>query len=171
MRRIAFLLLFLPLLCGAATAQSITVQPAKLQIAIVEYGLYDAAPGQKIADPTMPSGTREIVSDLRLTRVTNIVPGEVETAFGIRYEVTGGPQSGGIPVTIVTRFPNPGMRNPQTGKTAAFIQEKYKLESGWEYATGFAFDKEWEIVPGVWSFEIWYDGKKMAEQKFTVTLP
>jgi hypothetical protein len=35
----------------------------------------------------------------------------------------------------------------------------------------YHFDHDWGKVPGVWTFEIWYDGKKLLEQKFTVSKP
>jgi Domain of unknown function (DUF3859) len=36
---------------------------------------------------------------------------------------------------------------------------------------GYGFDNAWEIVPGVWTEQIWYQDRKLAEQTFTVSGP
>ncbi len=33
---------------------------------------------------------------------------------------------------------------------------------------GYGFDKAWEIVPGVWSEQIWYQDHMLAERSLTV---
>jgi hypothetical protein len=37
------------------------------------------------------------------------------------------------------------------------------------FLESYHFGHDWEMVPGAWSFEIWYDGRKLTEQKLTVT--
>lgn len=37
--------------------------------------------------------------------------------------------------------------------------------------TGYGFDEEYELVEGDWNFEIWHDGQKLVEQKFTTYWP
>jgi hypothetical protein len=37
--------------------------------------------------------------------------------------------------------------------------------------TGYGLDEDYELVEGDWVFEIWYDDKKMIEQKFTTYQP
>jgi hypothetical protein len=32
----------------------------------------------------------------------------------------------------------------------------------------YVLDNDWEVVPGVWIFQVWYQGRKLAEQKFTL---
>jgi hypothetical protein len=34
---------------------------------------------------------------------------------------------------------------------------------------GYTFDSAAELIPGVWTFEIWQEDKKIAEQRFEVT--
>ena len=33
---------------------------------------------------------------------------------------------------------------------------------------GYGFDNAWEIVPGVWKQQIWYQNRMLAERSFTV---
>lgn len=37
--------------------------------------------------------------------------------------------------------------------------------------TGYGLDEDYELVEGDWTFEIWYQDKKMIEQKFTTYWP
>ena len=37
--------------------------------------------------------------------------------------------------------------------------------------TGYGFDENYEMVEGEWTFEIWYEGKKLIEQTFTTYKP
>jgi len=37
--------------------------------------------------------------------------------------------------------------------------------------TGYGLDEDYELVEGDWVFEIWYQGKKMIDQKFTTYWP
>ena len=34
---------------------------------------------------------------------------------------------------------------------------------------GYGFDNAWEIVPGQWTQQIWYQDKMLAERKFSVS--
>jgi Domain of unknown function (DUF3859) len=36
---------------------------------------------------------------------------------------------------------------------------------------GYGFDNAWEIVPGVWTEQIWYQDRMLAERTFTVSKP
>jgi hypothetical protein len=36
---------------------------------------------------------------------------------------------------------------------------------------GYGFDNAWEIVPGVWTEQIWYQDRMLAERSFTVSKP
>ncbi|MBS1242546.1 MAG: hypothetical protein H6R44_301, partial [Nitrospirae bacterium] len=36
---------------------------------------------------------------------------------------------------------------------------------------GYTFDHEWELVTGAWVIQVFYDGRKLAEQYFTVYKP
>jgi Domain of unknown function (DUF3859) len=36
---------------------------------------------------------------------------------------------------------------------------------------GYGFDNAWEIVPGIWTEQIWYQDRMLAERTFTVSKP
>ena len=36
---------------------------------------------------------------------------------------------------------------------------------------GWTFDNQWELIPGEWVFQIYYEGEKLVEKSFTVYNP
>jgi hypothetical protein len=76
-----------------------------------------------------------------------------------------------VPLTIVIKFPAPGVAAKPA--SAAFLDDDYVhvAASGSERFWTWTFDDRAQIVPGVWTLEIWHGKKKLAEQKFNVVLP
>lgn len=71
----------------------------------------------------------------------------------------------------MSHYPSPGLRNPATGKTNIRGEYSEQKKLGTETLQGYGFEEDWELVPGTWTFEIWQDGRKLAEQSFTVVKP
>jgi hypothetical protein len=42
---------------------------------------------------------------------------------------------------------------------------------GKESYTDYGSDHDWELAPGTWVIELWCQGRKLAEQGFTVVKP
>ena len=164
---VALLMMLLP---GAALAQDFKVEtPHVDSIQIYEYGLYQTRSAEKIKDPKATGGERGTVVNIDLVGVTTTIPAELEMEFGIRYLVEGGPEGAEVPVTIVMRFPQPGLKEP--GKSKPTLENRQVTVGTVGYAghyQSYGFDYPWEIVPGVWTFELWAEGRKMAEQKFNI---
>jgi hypothetical protein len=117
------------------------------------------------------------------------VPARQGVEFGFRYKIIGQPvaappqtgttilglQIGAQPVSppvvtvnlkYVTHIPKPGMRNPETGNvtlTNVFYQE-HKV--GEEQYRLYRLTDRWEVVPGVWTLEIWDGDRKLLSQDF-----
>jgi hypothetical protein len=69
---------------------------------------------------------------------------------------------------VVALFPPPGLRDPaakQPMLQAAYDRSDAIGKNGF---LSYTFEDEWELVPGVWTLQIWNAGRKLAEQKFTV---
>jgi len=140
------------------------------RIDITEYGVYTMETEKTTAAPGTASGTIEEVSGIDLVGATTVVPAQLGTAFGFRYKLIGQPKAT-VSLKNVTRVPAPGMRNPQTGNvtlTDVFFQER-KIVS--EYYRLFRFTEPWEIVPGLWTFEIWDGERQLVSQGFLVQEP
>jgi Domain of unknown function (DUF3859) len=150
---------------GAALAQKLNVD----RIDIVTFGIF--SPG-KITQQEARPGTNGITlrEGRKLLSQTETVPGVVGTTFGIQYVVRGAPKGQNVKLTYITRFPSSGMVNGKGEKLA-------KSQFDWDDTIGktairtYTLDNPWEIVPGDWTMEFYYEGRKIGEKRFTVTAP
>lgn len=107
--------------------------------------------------------------EAKLVEKTDRVPLKRGTTFGVMVEVLG-PQDGRPRMLRrITRFPAPGLRNPQTGKTRPYSETEVTVRVGDTLHGLFSFDHAWEMVPGTWSMEYWLGDEKLIEKQFTVT--
>ena len=107
-------------------------------------------------------------SDLKLASSTTTVPAQIGTKFGVRYRVVGSPERASVKLTAILRFPGEGLRNPKTGERITQDVTQWTRNIGAVTYNGYSFDEGWELVPGTWTYEIWHDKRKLAEQRFTV---
>jgi hypothetical protein len=168
----------------AAHAQTIQ------NIELTEYGIYTTEAAASTAAPGTATGKIDQVSNIKLVQSTTTIPARVGVEFGFRYRIVGQPaaapppQAGttilgiqlGTPppprpepqvnLKYVTHIPKPGMRNPETGNvtlTNIFYQE-HKI--GEELYRLYRLTERWEIVPGIWTLEIWDGERKLLSQDF-----
>lgn len=82
--------------------------------------------------------------------------------------IVGAPRGQKIELGMVTIFPLPGIRTP--GSQAPSLRTVTNLERivGSIAFRGYHFDHDFTILPGRWSFEFWYKGRKLANQEFCV---
>ena len=154
------------------TAPSLAAQKAHVdRIAVVSAGLFKSKIARKVASPGSATGTRDVIASETLLRRTTETTARLGDEFGFRYRIVGAPKGAKVPVKIVTIYPGEGLHNPKTDKMTQREELNVDRQIGRLPYESYSFDHDWEMVPGTWSFEIWYDGKKLAEQKFTVTKP
>lgn len=152
-------------------------------IEITEYGIYKTDTESSTAAPGTASGKIEEVSNIKLLEATTTVPAKVGVEFGFRYKIVGQPNaatnaqtgatiagqaSGVVNLKNVTHIPAPGIRNPQTKNvtlTSVFSQDH---RVGEELYRLYRFTDPWEVVPGLWTLEIWDGDRKLASQAFLV---
>jgi hypothetical protein len=131
---------------GAAHAQTVE------RIDITEYGIYTTDTAATTAAPGTATGKIDQVSNIKLVQSTTTIPARQGIEFGFRYKII--------------HIPKPGMRNPETGNvtlTNVFYQE-HKV--GEELYRLYRLIDRWEIVPGVWTLEIWDGERKLLSQDF-----
>ena len=162
--RIALPLLLLLLASSAAYAQA----PRIDRIDVGEFGIFTADTTGQVSAPGSVTGTRNVVTDIRLAETTRTIPAQLGVRFGFRYTVVGAPAGTIVPLQIVAVYPNPGVIDPATQQRAAESRWDAAVAIGTMTYSGYKFDNSWEIVPGVWTLQVWYQGRKLAEQSFTV---
>jgi hypothetical protein len=147
---------------GHAKAQQVSIE-------ILESGLYRAETTRQVADPNAVGGTRTLMRNATFYDRTSRVPAAIGTRFGFRYRLLGVAANEDVELTKLTHFPPPGLVNPKTGRMQTSNTTVLHVKGDASPVTGFHFDEAWEAVPGEWRIELWHAGKKLAEQRYTVT--
>lgn len=155
------LLLFIP---ASAWAQA----PQIDRIDIVEYGLYTSAVTGKQAAPDTAASVVDTLTNIQHAATTQTVPAQQGVKFGIRYLVVGAPAGAIVPLHMVTVFPPPGLSNPATQQTKTQSEYDTSAAIGTPTYKGYELTNAWEVVPGIWTMQVWSQSRKLAEQKFTV---
>jgi Domain of unknown function (DUF3859) len=159
-------LCFLPLLLTAAShAQAQHVD----RIEIVEWGIFRHDREAEIAAPHTPTGSRNVVKNVRLQQATTTIPALTGMQFGFRFKVVGSPRGARVDLKFVSRFPGRGLTNPVNGKTFSISEFQSDAIVGETTYRGYSFDHDWEVEPGAWTLEVWHQGRKLAEKVFLVT--
>ena len=132
---------------------------------VTEVGIYTARVIKIFGVPGVAGGTNQGLDSFTLVQATTNIPARIGTRFGFRYTIHGTPSNAPIVLTMVGE--HPPLKDPRTGK--AQRRDAYELQSwiGQTY-TSYSLDKEWELIPGRWKFEVWHKGKKLCEQSFKV---
>lgn len=148
----------------ASAAQAQTVQ----RVEISNAGIYRVEVDGVEPAPNSALGVFKTVRNPTLVERTERVAGVKGTNFGFNFQIAGAPAGELITIRFVTRFPPPGLRDPRTGKVLLTSENDRPYRIGELAFRSYAFDEEWEIVPGTWSLEFWYGGKLVGAQKFQV---
>jgi hypothetical protein len=147
-----------------ANAQTLRID----RIDIVDHGTYTAQTEGHIAAPGTVAGSWTTLGKIQHAVTTYTVPTQIGVRFGFNYIVVGEPQGAPASLHVVNIFPSPGLNNPASPQPKTRDEYDRVVHVGEELYTGYRFDHDWEIVPGIWTFQLWYEGRMAAEQKFTI---
>lgn len=167
MKRIMTVLLIVLVFCTAP----FSVLGAQIDgVDVISYGIYVASDKDKARSTeknTAEQGEQE--KAWKLLTKSDRVPAKMGTSFGIECIVKGNPA--GEPVEITLRYLHPMISNPETGKKFTSQEVSMVALVGKKFHEGYTFDHEWELVTGAWVIQVFYDGRKLAEQYFSVYKP
>jgi hypothetical protein len=150
---------------GAVHAQAPRVDGADILWA----GTYRAQVVGTVEQPQTAAGKTNQLANIVKLETTTTVPARLGTSFGFEYRLSGEPQGQAAVVDIVVILPKAGLFNPITQKR--YYREQWRASQNRVGATtmiGYLFERQWEAVPGIWKFEVWHAGRKLAEQSFCV---
>jgi hypothetical protein len=162
--RIVLPLLLLLLVSTGAYAQT----PQVDRVDVVEYGIYTANTQSTQLAPGTAAGTVSTINDIQHAATTRTIPAQQGVRFGFRFVVVGAPAGTVVPLHMVTIFPPPGLTNPATQQLKAQSEYDTNAPIGATWYKGYSFTNDWEVLPGNWTMQVWYQGRKLAEQTFTV---
>jgi len=159
--------LFAMLVFSVAAVAVMPVRADAPRVEIIDHGLYVTGPSTRVPMPRSVSGQMNLVSNVRLTKETRDVMGQLGTSFGFRYRIQGVPAG----ATITIRTLHPKLTDPATGRSMDYGERDQTVSPGEERYTGYSFDATYEIAEGDWAFQIIYNGQVIAEQRFKVVVP
>ena len=146
----------------ALSAASLRAQEV-IGISVLERGVYTL---EVTKTERTPSGIDQgTVANVCRVADTATVPAMQGTQFGLRFRVDG--QAPGVPVQILTIVHFPRVVTPPGGQRALSAHEHMAtVETGQVSYWGYGLDHPWEVMPGIWTFEMYSGGRKLAEVSF-----
>jgi hypothetical protein len=105
-----------------------------------------------------------------LVSQTNRIPARLGIRFGFWYEITNLPVKDGDLVEIVKVVKHPPITKPDGTMSKGFEFTETPVvrdgrTKGW---TGYGFDQRYELAPGIWEFEMKYNGATVCKCSFEV---
>ena len=153
------------LLSWPALAQT----PRVDRVEIVDKGFYVAQRTGKTTDaPGSVLGRDNIVTKVRFLRRTPQDSARVGVSFGVRFRTIGHPQNARVGLRSVWKIPAPGIKNPKSGNVYRQSVVNFTTTMGTAHLRGYSFEQPWEVVPGVWTLQIWQGDRKLLERSFTI---
>lgn len=136
---------------------------------ILEYGIYKARIKTGIEDPGAPKGEISTLTDIDLSEQTDRIPTVLGNRFGMRYVVEGSPK--GEEITVKVKYSYPELTDPKSKRSFSGNEFMRRLRIGTPYYNDYAFEEDWELVPGTWAIQIYYMDKKLGGKKFEIYRP
>ena len=135
---------------------------------VIRRGLYELGKLKTVDDPTISTGHRTEASKTTFKEHTMRIEAAADVVFGLDVVVSGSPRGARLPVRVVWRYPDPGLRNPDTGKTKHKDEYEDAVRLGEEHTYYWSLGADWQQVPGTWTFELWNRDRRLVKQDFTV---
>ena len=136
---------------------------------IIEYGIYKARIKTEIEDPDAPKGEISTLTEIDLSERTDKIPAVLGNRLGMRYVVEGSPK--GEEITVKVKYSYPELTDPKSKRSFSGNEFVRRLRIGTPYYNDYAFEEDWELVPGTWVIQIYYMGKKLGGKKFEIYRP
>jgi hypothetical protein len=156
----------LALLVVAGGADLAAAEPRGKIVTFGRYEIVETGKPEK-AERTV-AGEVKPVENRRLIQQTEEIVGQLGNTFGFEVDLEGMPA--GV-ANLVVRTIHPPLTNSDTGKTMTVSEYDWPVAGREKVYFGFTFDYRWEIAEGIWTKQLVYNGKIIAEKKFKVIVP
>ena len=171
-QQIALTLALLALLGAPIRAEEAPNEARIDRLELLASGFYDTTQANVTGSSPAAGSSAGVVHTLgtiALLPAPPAVSARIGIGFGVRFRSFGENDGASAPLRSVWRIPAPGIHNPNTGNTYRQSVADFTTTIGDTQWRGYGFDDPWEVVPGVWTIEIWQGERKLLEQSFTVT--
>ncbi len=128
---------------------------------ITNYGIFE------IPSTRIENGTEKILYKQRvLKNNTNEIPAMIGTRFGFNYVIAGEPDGEGVSLKKIIEYPKPGLVFNNKTVLADTFNIYVKLNE--INYSGFIFEYNEELIPGIWTIEYFYNGRRILLKEFNV---
>jgi hypothetical protein len=136
---------------------------------ILSYGRFETRrTGEIEKSDRTASGELQSVDAHRLIQQTDEIVGQLGNSFGLDLRLQDFPPG---PAMLTIRTVHPPITNPKTGKSMTVSEYDWTVLDRENVYFGYTFDHGWEIAEGVWTKQIVYRGRVIAEKKFKIVVP
>lgn len=157
------------LIAALAPALWATAAQAEPRIRVVDYGIYEVKhSGRSVPAGRTLTGKVSVVTAMQLVRQTTKVLAQLGANFGLRIDLLGFPPG---PATLTIRATHPEVTNPETGVTRAVSEYDWQVSDRRGIYFGYGIRKRWHINEGVWTVQIIYQDKVLAQRRFELIVP
>jgi hypothetical protein len=150
----------------AAGAQAQTLQ----RLEVFQWGIYEVSRRLPPSNPPDEVEQRLDTSEYTHVRTTRTIPARIGTEFCFRFR-TVGDLAVRTPLQIVTTFPSSGIIGRVSRMRIESEERDMTVLAGFPGIWCWGFDDPLDIVLGEWRIELMAEGRKLAEQRFTVVQP
>jgi len=105
---------------------------------------------------------------LATARETDEINGVVGVQFGFSFKIDAGDAKGMVRVRYRRTVPPPGLSDRRGSELRTSVESDADCLLGQPCVIGFQFEREDEVVAGLWHFEVFYRGFKLTEHTFNV---
>lgn len=166
MRKTIIYLLLIMTISGCSTLKKMS-NDSSSKVSFKEFG-YGICETKSVYNEEMensPSRNHTLSTRFTLIQQTDRVPGKIGQKFGIEYKIKSN-ITRDILVEQVWIFPKP--ITDEKGKE--FKELRYKMEKSTNDKTfsTYVMEKDYEVVKGEWTYQMFCDGDKIYERKFYV---
>jgi len=140
---------------------------------VIKAGLFKVVrSGGIVNSPNTSTGKTISKPVIELVEQTNRIPIEKDAHMSFQYRIWNIPDDKYL-VKLRRVLTHPPMTLPDgTVSTGSDYMINGKVRVGQVIAyTGYGLNEDYEMIEGDWTFQIWYEGKKMVEQTFTSYWP
>jgi Domain of unknown function (DUF3859) len=139
------------------------------QGSVIEFGIIKSlGPTERTQAPETLSGTQSAAHGPKFGEHTTRIPAKLGTSFGFWFLLTGITERESVELKKVVKHPK--MKNSRGQDEVQYTTTDTRpVANGMVFAgAAYRLERPEELKPGSWTFEIFYHGKKLVSQSFTV---
>jgi hypothetical protein len=138
---------------------------------VIRYGIIEAKVSKVVEDKSISAGQRSNYEEGKITKETNRIKPEKDLIFGVEIKMHGRPEGRQVRVRVVWLYPEPGLKNPNTGRLTLRDEFESTQKVGTTQIYQWTLGDEWTQVPGTWTVQLWKDDRRLAQQSFEMLEP